>query len=124
MGTLQEAWSLAKRAAGSITQPFSKGIAYMQPFERMAVQGKNAGKMVAKEHSLEGLADAMFTTNKKGMFTGSEIMKDGVGTGKYWDYGAMAKTASGLAIGWRFATGGGIYRDKNGNFDVAGVPFI
>ena len=32
--------------------------------------------------------------------------------------------ASTLAIGYRFLSGGGVYRDKNGNFDVAGVPFI
>jgi hypothetical protein len=39
-------------------------------------------------------------------------------------WGRVAGTASGLAIGYRVISGGGLYRDKNGNFDIAGVPFV
>ncbi len=49
---------------------------------------------------------------------------EGAGDDAKIRWGRVAGTASALSIGWRFASGGGIYRDKNGNFDVAGVPFI
>ena len=32
--------------------------------------------------------------------------------------------ASGLGVGYRFLSGGGIYRDKDGNTDLAGIPFV
>ena len=36
----------------------------------------------------------------------------------------MAKTAAGLGIGYRALSGDGAYRDKNGNTDIAGIPFV
>lgn len=31
---------------------------------------------------------------------------------------------AGLGLGYRFLSGGGVYRDKNGNTDIAGIPFV
>ena len=31
---------------------------------------------------------------------------------------------AGLGLGYRFLSGGGAYRDKNGNTDIAGIPFV
>ena len=31
---------------------------------------------------------------------------------------------AGLGLGYRFLSGGGVYRDKNGNTDLAGIPFV
>lgn len=41
-----------------------------------------------------------------------------------WDIGRIA--ASGLVVGGaaRIATGGGLYRDRNGSQDIIGIPFI
>ena len=43
---------------------------------------------------------------------------------RYYDGGKVLKTAALLPIGYRFLSGGGIYRDKDGNVDWAGVPFF
>lgn len=41
-----------------------------------------------------------------------------------WQMGRIA--ASGLVVGGatRIATGGGLYRDRNGSQDIIGIPFI
>ena len=138
---MDDALSLAKRAATTIAEPFTQSYAYAMHGATSAA-GKNATRFIPRDkRSLGGLVDEVFTTTEKGTFTGSEIMRaktdaagniiknaageaEMIGTGRYYNYGKMAAGASGLAIGWRFATGGGLYRDKNGNFDIAGVPFI
>lgn len=44
--------------------------------------------------------------------------------GKTWSGMKIAGGLGGLGIGYRFASGGGAYRDKNGNTDIAGIPFV
>lgn len=41
-----------------------------------------------------------------------------------WHGGKIAGGVAGLGIGYRFLSGGGAYRDKNGNTDIAGLPFV
>ena len=41
-----------------------------------------------------------------------------------WNGAAIGGVAGLGAIGARFASGGGVYRDANGNTDIVGVPFI
>ena len=36
----------------------------------------------------------------------------------------IAGTYMGLSVAGRVVTGGGLYRDRNGNFNLPGVPFI
>lgn len=36
----------------------------------------------------------------------------------------IAGTTIGISMAGRLATGGGLYRDRNGNFNIPGVPFI
>ena len=31
---------------------------------------------------------------------------------------------AGLGLGYRALSGGGVYRDKDGNTDIAGIPFV
>ena len=38
--------------------------------------------------------------------------------------GKIAGGIAGLGIGYRFLSGGGAYRDKDGNTDIAGIPFV
>lgn len=39
-------------------------------------------------------------------------------------YGKIAGSYIGMSAAARVATGGGLYRDRNGNTNIAGVPFI
>lgn len=65
----------------------------------------------------KGLAKEMFGGNKKDLtaFTAG---------GQTYNGAKIATALGGLGIGYRFASGGGAYRDKNGNTDIAGIPFI
>lgn len=38
--------------------------------------------------------------------------------------GKIAATGAGLGLGYRALSGGGVYRDKDGNTDLAGIPFV
>ena len=44
--------------------------------------------------------------------------------GRNWSGKKIAGGLAGIGIGSRFASGGGAYRDKNGDTDIAGIPFI
>lgn len=60
------------------------------------------------------------------------VLKDAKGNVRYEEGkgpmtlngGKIATTAGGLGLGYRFLSGGGVYRDKDGNTDIAGVPFV
>ena len=41
-----------------------------------------------------------------------------------WNYGKIAGSYIGVSAAARVATGGGVYKDRNGNTNIAGVPFI
>ena len=47
------------------------------------------------------------------------FMKDG-----NLNYGKIAGSYIGVSAAARVATGGGLYKDRNGNTNIAGVPFI
>lgn len=67
-----------------------------------------------------------FATKRK------ELNEAGKETGKmlttHWNVGKMAGTAFGsyalLNSTYRFLSGGGIYKDSDGNTDIVGIPFI
>lgn len=40
------------------------------------------------------------------------------------NYGKIAGSYIGVSAAARVATGGGLYKDRNGNTNIAGVPFI
>ncbi len=111
-------------------------IGQLVPRSGQAIKGSygqiiNAGKQAASDtfmgsvgnSMLGGLRDAAGHIANGGNFKGAlqAGFKDAQGN-IMWNRAIGG--GSMLAVGWRFATGGGIYRDKNGNFDVAGVPFI
>lgn len=41
-----------------------------------------------------------------------------------WDYGKIAGSYIGIAAAGRIASGGGLYKDANGDTNIIGVPFI
>lgn len=91
-----------KGVFGEIFSPISKGYKY-------------ATSDGAK--SFEGFAKDMWG-GEKGQLTHFSAF------GKDWNGGEIAKTVAGLGIGYRFLSGGGVYRDKDGNTDLAGIPFV
>lgn len=78
------------------------------------------------EKDLTGAAQAMFGAAEKDSMMGALNFTTGKGTENemHWNAGKMASAAAGLGLGYRFLSGGGLYRDKNGNTDVAGIPFV
>lgn len=95
----------AKAISGAfnlVTQPFVDGAKY-------------AGS--AGEKSVSGLVDHMFGA-EEGAITNFKVGDHNLNGAK------IAGAAAGLGIGYRFASGGGVYRDKDGNTDIAGVPFV
>ena len=70
-----------------------------------------------------GVADHVFGANENDLTRFTTKDADGNITGAY-NAAKIAGSIGGLAIGYRFASGGGLYRDKDGNVDIAGIPFI
>ena len=86
------------------------------------------GIMSGIRHGLfDGAYDTVRNAHRqalKGDIDIGKALKAGFMEGDNIRWGRVAGTASALGIGYRFLSGGGVYRDKNGNFDIAGVPFI
>ena len=68
----------------------------------------------------EGVGEALTTTFAK------ELGKDKEGKliAKQWDVGKIAGSFFGVSAAARIATGGGLYKDKDGNPNIIGVPFV
>lgn len=99
---------------GAITDPWKRG------FEYASQEGKNK--------SARGLLEAMYSSEQgeKALTNYHHTWKDKAGVEHSMDIngGKVAASVAGLAIGYRALSGGGVYRDKNGNTDVAGIPFV
>ena len=106
MGASAEAINKIGTAASGVfnfmKEPWAKG------YEYATGKGPKTWKGLAKEAF--GGAEGDLTAFKVGdeRYNGAKI----------------AGALGGLGIGYRFASGGGAYRDKNGNTDIAGIPFI
>lgn len=70
-----------------------------------------------KDKNFKELANAAFNGQKGDL---GYFEAGGMG----WNGVKIAGGLGGIGIGYRFASGGGAYRDKNGNTDIAGIPFI
>lgn len=92
----------SSQAINSIFEPFRGGFSY----------ATSEG-----EKSLGGLVDAAWG-GKKGDLTHFKIGNHDLNGGK------IAATGVGLGLGYRALSGGGLYRDKDGNTDIAGIPFV
>ena len=75
---------------------------------------------VSSNHWNTSLKDAL---HKGFGGTKGEMLSFDLG-GKTWSGKKIAGGLAGLGIGYRFVSGGGAYRDKNGDTDIAGIPFI
>lgn len=82
--------------------------------------GQKAGNFVGG-----GIRDTYINMNKNNMnfkdaIRSAHTRKDGPGLSKT----KMAGTFVGVSAAGRIATGGGVMKDKNGNTNVIGIPFI
>lgn len=72
----------------------------------------------------QGIGEALtktFATNGDDLYKNGKRIADAKAN---WNYGKIAGSYIGVSAAARVATGGGLYKDKNGNTNVAGVPFI
>lgn len=97
----------------TITDPWRRGFSY-------ATQ--------EGEKNARGLVDAMFSsdTGKDALTNISHKWKDADDAEHVMNLngGKMATSVAGLAIGYRALSGGGLYRNKDGETDIAGIPFV
>lgn len=81
-----------------------------------------AGKVLGKDRM--GIGEALtktFATNGDDLYKNGERIANAKAN---WNYGKIAGSYIGVSAAARVATGGGLYKDKNGNTNLIGVPFI
>ena len=79
---------------------------------------------IATNEGKVALSDALKEGFKADKGSWDAITMGEKGKEYYLSGSAIGLGAAGLGIGYRFLSGGGAYRDKNGNTDLAGVPFV
>lgn len=67
----------------------------------------------------EGIKDAAIRTFAK---NGEDVLTNGANM--KLNYGKIAGSYIGVSAGARVLSGGGLYKDRNGNDNLIGVPFI
>ncbi len=84
----------------------------------------SVGNMTKKEGAM-GLTESIKRAHMT-KITDPKMAKElGKKVGEYRvDAKKVAGTAIGISMAGRVATGGGLYRDRNGNFNIPGLPFI
>lgn len=82
--------------------------------------GLGAGEMTYRVlKNNEGVKEAAIKTFAK---NGEKVLANG--EKMQLNYGKIAGSYIGVSAAARIATGGGLYKDKNGNGNLIGVPFI
>lgn len=85
--------------------------------------GYTLGKEALGQDSASKALNKLFgSTKKEGIGIIEQQLEDG--TKQYWDAGRIALGFMGASAGYRVLSGGGIYRDSNGNTDIIGIPFV
>jgi hypothetical protein len=82
-------------------------------------------ELINKTRGLSGVYTRMNTGGEKNLTNAvkAAYSKTGeVGGGTAW--GTVAGSYIGASAAFRVASGGGLYRDKNGNNNIIGVPFV
>lgn len=126
--TLNDLTPRMAKAINSVFSPFVGGARYLMDTE-------------GKPRSWRGFAESAWGGSKDdltGINVGKTFKKDQDGNilkdandnpivddpGFYINGGKVATTGVGLGLGYRALSGGGVYRDKDGNTDLAGIPFV
>lgn len=90
--------------------------------------------LTAYENLGESVLNRIGGTLKRGaddmadIVNGDKTASDIYRNGKGYNWGSIAATAGATYVGgssaYRLASGGGIYKDADGNTDLIGIPFI
>lgn len=104
-----------KLAKGAYTRVLNSSKAIFSDATEDAVQQSRGilGTVARMSHGEKDLNNAV-----KGAFS-----KTGVAGGDV-SWGTVAGSYIGASAAYRVASGGGLYRDKNGNNNIIGVPFV
>lgn len=89
---------------------------------------KNAGGYVSKNWGEQGFSGVYNNMVKKEQGFGEAIRNAYTTVGedgaRNLNVGAVAGSYLGASAGYRVLSGGGVYRDKNGNANIIGIPFV
>lgn len=96
------------------SEALSKSLAYKN--------GVRVSKGLFSNGVTKGTAQTIRNMNKGVKFT-EAITKAHTVNGKL-SASRIAGTAATIGVAGRIATGGGLYRDRYGNFNLPGIPFI
>lgn len=110
----------SKKAEVDIASDIIGKVAKRQPIKDL---GEETMKQVEKSQGLIGTFIRTQATND----TLKESLKKSFsknGAGKELSIGAIAGSYMGVSSAYRLLSGGGLYKDKNGNTNVMGIPFI
>lgn len=93
---------------------------------RKSSQMVNMGSAFAKSAPMKGISGSAshYMQAQKANRSVINSIKAGHMTNGNLDMKKVAGTAATIGVAGRVATGGGLYRDRYGNINVPGVPFI
>lgn len=114
---INDVYDIAKNLAETAFSPWIEGVKYLGESEGTKRSGREMAKRMFGGDG-NGLTD--FTIGKKFAEDGKTVTDPGITL----NGAKIATGAASLGIGYRALSGGGLYRDKDGNMDIAGIPFV
>lgn len=115
---MKSAWSGVKKGWKDIKNVVDKDFLVK---EGGVWQATPKGKKLGINPDVDGFVDKDITNMQRAK---SLLLNDDGKYSKARIAGAAAGGLMGMSAAGRIASGGGLYRDSDGNFDVIGVPFI
>lgn len=108
----------------------SKSMSKVSFKEMSSSQAYNAGIKVSQAVPFRGIMDSTreyYNYSNNGI-KGVSVLKNSIIEGHKKNgqvsFGKVAGTAATIGVAGRIATGGGLYRDRYGNVNIPGLPFI
>lgn len=111
-------WTVTKKHAGEFLESAKSIIGDAQD---------DALRNIWKERGLHGAIGSIYKGEKgiKDAFSYAFTKKSATdATKRVLDYKTIAGSYIGVSAGMRFISGGGVYKDKDGNTNLIGVPFV
>lgn len=129
---LRFADGVTKNLMPETSKKMMKGAAKELSSSMAFKNGDVFGKGLLNNKMTTGTANTIRNMNKgvkfnqaiKGAHSVGGSFVNGVYQGGRLSKGKIAGTVATVGIAGRVATGGGLYRDRYGNFNIPGVPFI
>lgn len=97
-------------------------MGYEAANEMMQKESYKMGATVGNAKVFKGITES-FKAKETGA-TALQAIRQGHMVNGHYNAGRIAGTAATIGVAGRVVTGGGLYRDRYGNFNLPGVPFI